>query len=683
MFSHSCLRNRIGTIHKPRYICFGIAVVLATAAPAQDHAVIGTWGVDLAGMDRSVLPGDDFDRFANGAWKARATIPPDRVNFGSFPNLRADADARSRAILDSLPSSVSTPSDQPGKLAALYHSFLNEAEVEAQGSRPLQQQFAAVRKARDKNEFASLMGKASAGLGASFVALEFGADHANGKGYQLDLSQGGLRLARDYYLDPSYAPKVAAYRDYAARLLTLAGWPQPQAGADQIVALECAIAAASWPEADTRDPVRTLNPINPGQLAGIAPGFPWGSFLAGASVDGGIHLNLATPGSLAKVAAIFANTPLPVLRTWLAFRIADNAAPYLSKTFVDARFAFQKAIGGPVTPLPRWKLGVALVNDDMGSALGELYVARWFKPDSKAAIEQLVENLRRAFATKIEAAEWMGPATRDEALRKLAALEVQVGRPREPIDYRGLVIKDDDLLGNVLRAHAFDWQRRVAEGHGPWNKSDWRFWPQYPTAYNENRQLIFTAAMLQPPFFDPKADAAANYGAIGAVIGHEITHNFDDQGRAIDADGRQRDWWTPADEARFNEQTRRLSAQFSTIEPLPGLHVNGDLTLGENIADLAGLSVALQAYRASLGNKPAPVIDGLTGDQRFFLSWAQAWREKDLPERLRNLILSDVHSPASARVNGPLRNIDAWYSAWKVDPGVKLYLAPPDRVRLW
>ncbi len=658
-------------------------VAISSAAVAAGHAAIGTWGFDATGMNVAIAPSQDFDGFANGTWVAHATIPSDRTSFGAFANLRDDAYTRTRAILDGLPAGARNPADQPGKVAALYRSFLDETVVEAKGGQPIRPLLDAIGHAEDRDAVARLMGAANAGFGASFVAIEFGADHTNGAGYQLILSQGGLRLAREYYLDPQYASKVAAYHAYAAQLLTLEKWPDPSAAADQIVALEREIAAVSWTAADTRDPIKTLNPVDAAHLAIAAPAFPWASFLAGAGVDSGIHLDLATPGSIAKIADIFARTPLPVLRSWLAFRTGDNAAPYLSKSYVDARFDFQKAVGGPATPTPRWKRGVSLVNDAMGSAMGELYVARYLTPESRTAIEQLVENERRAFKAKIETAAWMSPATRAEALRKLATLEVQVGAPRHPIDYSSLAIQRDDLFGNVLRAHRFDWQRRVVEGHGAWNKSDWRFSPQFPTAYNENRQLIFTAAMLQPPFFDPAADAAANYGAIGAVIGHEISHNFDDQGRSIDADGRQRDWWTAADDTRFTLQTHRLSQQFSQMEPLPGLHINGDLTLGENIADLAGLSVALQAYHDSLGGKPAPVIDGLTGDQRFFLSWAQAWREKDRPERLRDLILSDVHSPATARINGPLRNIDEWYAAWKIAPGSPLYIPPADRVRLW
>jgi putative endopeptidase len=664
-------------------LCGGAAFALAAAAFASDRPAIGKWGVDLSGMDRSVDPGGDFVAYANGAWRMRTTIPEDRVSFGPFANMRTDADANTRSLVEALPEPRRRPSDQAGKVAALWRSFMSEAPVSSRGDRPLRDLLRPIAGAHDRVALARLMGQANASLGASMIELEFGANYSTGRGYLLGIRQGGLRLPRAYYLEAGHAPAVEAYRAYSARLLTFVGWPDPDKAAAAIVAFETEIAKASWSRTEMRDPVRTLNPTDGAHLASVAPDFPWAAFMSGAQVDRAVRLNLETPDSVARIARIFKATPVSVLRAWLAFRTADNAAPYLAASFQEERARFQQVLGGPAKLPARWKRGVALINDAMGSAVGELYVAAHFTLERQAAIERLVENLRLAFAARIHAATWMSPSTRSEALRKLAVLEVQVGRPRYFTSYDGLVIDSGDLLGNVARAHAFDWRRRVAAAHGDWNKSDWRFWPQYPTAYTENRQLIFTAAMLQPPFFDPRADAAVNYGAIGAVIGHEISHQFDDQGRMGDADGRQRDWWSPADVARFKEQAARLSAQFSRMEPLPGLHVNGDLTLGENIADLAGLSVSLEAYHASLDGRPAPVIDGFTGDQRFFLSWAQSWREKTRPERLRNDLLADVHSPADARIVGPIRNMDGWYAAWSIRPGAKLYVDPAQRVRLW
>jgi len=664
-------------------LCGGAALALAAAAFASDSPTIGSWGVDLTGMDSSVDPGNDFVAYANGAWLARTVIPADRVSFGPFANMRADADASTRSLLDALPAPAKHPADQAGKVAALWRSFMDEGAVGARGDRPLRELLKPIANTRDRTSLARLMGRANAGLGASVVELEFGANYSTGQGYQLGIRQGGLRLPRAYYLEDGHADAVAAYREYAAHLLTLTGWPDPPAAAASIVAFETEIAKASWSETEIRDPLRTLNPTDRRHLSGAAPDFPWAAFLSGAEVDAAVHLNLETPDSVARIGRIFKATSLSDLRAWLAFRTADRAAPYMTLPYQEARSRFQRVLGGPAVLPARWKRGVTLVNDAMGSAVGELYVRSHFTSDKQASIERLVETLRIAFAAKIRSAVWMSAPTQAEALRKLAALEVQVGRPRAVISYDRLNIDSTDLLGNVIRAHDFDWHRRVAAAHGAWNKSDWRFWPQYPTAYTENRQLIFTAAMLQPPFFDPHADAAVNYGAIGAVIGHEISHQFDDQGRMGDADGRQRDWWAPADAARFREQAARLSKQFSQMEPLPGLHVNGDLTLGENIADLAGLSVALEAYHSSLQGRPAPVIDGLTGDQRFFLSWAQSWRERVRPERLRSDVLSDVHSPADARIIGPIRNIDDWYTAWDIRSEAKLYVPPAQRVGLW
>lgn len=658
-------------------------MAMAVAVAANAGTGTGGWGLDLPGMDASIKPGDDFNRYANGAWEDKTTIPEDQVRFGAFANLRRDANEQTRLVVEALPDAGAVALDQAGKVAGLYRSFLDEAGVEARGRAPLDRELARITAADDRAGIAVLMAQANAGLGAGIFGLELSADQDGGKGYELFLAQAELRLERDYYLDPRLAEKLSAYRAYVRQMLTMCDWPDARAAADQVVAFETRIATASWSENEQRDRLARRNPRTLATLERQIPGFPWRRYFNAAGLRDLTRLNLSTPSSVQRIAALYAATPLPTLKAWLAFRTADNAAPYLPKAFVDARFALRRATSGQLSALPRWQGGIQTLNTLMGSAVGELYEARYYPAEAGETMRGLVENVRAALGRQISEAPWMSDITRREALRKLARLEVQVGHPAARIDYGSLEIRQDDLFGNVLRARDFDWRRRVAQRHGPWNKSDWRFWPQYPTAYTENGQLIFTAAMLQPPFFDAKADPAVNYGAIGVVIGHELSHHFDDQGRHIDADRRLRDWWTADDVRRFQAQARRLSAQFSAFEPLPGVHVKGDLTLGENIADLAGMSTALNAYHASLGGQAAPVLDQLSGDQRFFLSWAQSWREKQRADGLREQLASDPHSPAMARVNGPMRNLEAWYQAWSVQERDKLYLAPEDRVRLW
>lgn len=664
-----------------------VVVAMACAAiaaemPQAEKVTVGS-GLDFIGMDRHVRPGNDFDRFANGTWEDRTKIPDDRVSIGPFANMSRDASQRTKVIVESIPDKGLVPTDQVGKVGQLYRSFVDEPIVEARGRHPLDGALAHIAAAANRADVATLMGRANSDFGVSLFDVDFSADRSGGYGYEVNVQQGGLRLARDYYVDPRFANKLYAYRAYVAKMLALCDWPDAPTVANSVVNFEAQIAAASWTEEQVRDPTTTFNPVKMSTLAKEIPQFPWAQFWAAADLKDLTEVNLSTPSSVQRLAALYSTTPLPVLKAWLAFRTADNASAYLPNAFVEASFEFRRSISGQATILPRWQRGLEMLNTLMGSAVGELYVERYYPAASEGAMVELVKNVRAALRQQIGTASWMGESTRREALRKLANIEVQVGRPARWIDYDALDIRGDDLFGNVSRARAFDWHRRVAQRKGPWNKSDWRFWPQYPTAYTENRQLIFTAAMLQPPFFNPKADPAVNYGAIAIVIGHELSHSFDDQGRHVDADGRLRDWWTADDAKRFKLQANHLSAQFSAMQPLSGVHIKGDLTLGENIADLAGMSIALAAYHDSLGTKAAPAIDNLTGDQRFFLSWAQSWRNKTRDDRLRENLASDPHSPPVARVNGPVRNLDAWYDAWHVTKDDKLYLAPEDRVRLW
>jgi putative endopeptidase len=658
-----------------------------SAAPVERGSAnpkYGTWGFDLSGMDRSIRPGDDFYHYASGNWIRQAVIPPDQTATGLFRDLDA-GDAAVRDLLDKEKAARPGSVTSAGKAVAFYDAFMDEGKIDKRGSAPLVAELDRLRHDRTHSDMAATMGGSFGRLGASVFTIEIACDTSDPSRYAIYIGQGGLGLPdRDYYIDARFASQLTAYRNYAATLLRLAGWPNASVQADKVVALETQIARASWSHEQSRDAIKTNNPATVDEMVSAMPQFDWKRFLSSAQLGNASRVVLTTNTSIPQIARIFSSTPLETLKAWQAFRIADAGAPYLSKPFDDASFTFRKRVlGGQQVPAPRWRRGIGLLNEAMGSAVGELYVAQYLPPTAEAQALALVEDVRSALRSRIESLTWMDTATKAEALRKLANEEIQVGRPAKWVDYSNLSIKRDDLFADVEADRAFQWKRQVEQSHGPWNKSDWRFWPQYSTSYSENKQLIITAAMLQAPFFDPAADPAINFGGIGAVIGHELTHQFDDQGRYEDSNGRLRDWWTAADSAHFRVQASRLSAQYSAIEPLPGLHIKGAVTLGENIADLGGLSIALAAYRLSLGTAAPPVLDGFTGDQRVFLGWAQGWREKRRDDSLRQQVTSDVHSPAIARVNGVVRNIGGWYAAYGVAPGQGLYLPPATRVSVW
>jgi putative endopeptidase len=469
-------------------------------------------------------------------------------------------------------------------------------------------------------------------------------------------------------------------------MLGLAGWPEPEANAKAIVAMEDEIAQVSWAKSDQRDDNKTYNPMTIAELAKSAPGFDWRVYMAAAELPGVDRIIFDENTAAPKIAAIFAKTPVPVLQAWLAFNVVDNAAPQLSKRFADAQFEFRdKTLTGQPEQRPRWKRAVTLVNALMGEAVGRLYVETYFPPESKAKMEQLVANLRAAMAARIQKVDWMSPETKTQALAKLAKFNVKIGYPVKWRDYSSLQVSPGDLYGDVLRAAAFEWRRQVHRLNQPVDKTEWGMTPQTVNAYysQTHNEIVFPAAILQPPFFDPNADMAVNYGAIGSVIGHEMTHGFDDEGRKSDGDGALRDWWTAADSAKFDAKAKAFGAEYAAFDVLPNAHINPELTMGENIADLGGLNLALDAYHASLGGKPAPVIDGLSGDQRLFLAAAQLWRSKTRDDRMRQRLVSDPHSPEAARATVPERNIDAWYDAFGVKAGDKLYLPPDQRVKIW
>ena len=658
------------------------------AAPAADPTVaqrMGPWGFETGGMDRAVAPGDNFVRYATGTYLDTVSIPADRAAWGSFNVLAELSNVRTQAIIDKA-SATPNATGEAQQIGGLYNSFMDEARLDALGARPLAADFAAIRKASTLKAQAELMGRSQGGFGGSFFGAYIWQDAKAPTQYAVYVSQGGLGLPdRDYYLKPEFAEKKAAYRAHVAKILTLAGWAQPEQAADAVLALETRIAEASWTKVEQRDADKTYNPMTIAELEKAAPGFPWAAWAKGANLAGG-KLIVGEPSAFTKIAAIFAGAPVATLQAWQAFHTADQASPYLSKAFSDENFAFYgKTLSGQPQQRPRAKRGAGLVGSNLGEAIGKLYVAAYFPPESKAKAEKLVSDLLTAMKGRIEKLDWMTPETKARAQAKLATFMVKIGYPDKWRDYSALVIKGDDLYGNMQRINAFNWAYETGKLGKPVDRAEWGMFPQTVNAYYNPtmNEIVFPAAILQPPFFDPDADAAINYGGIGAVIGHEISHGFDDQGAKYDADGTLRDWWQPADTAQFQARTRQLGAMYSAYEPLPGVKVNGDLTMGENIGDLGGILIALDAYHLSLNGQPAPIIDGFTGDQRFFLGFAQIWRAKYRDDAIKQQVVSDPHSPAYFRAYGTVRNVDAWYDAFGVKEGDAMYVKPADRVRIW
>jgi putative endopeptidase len=698
-----------------------IAIVLlfaaasaANAAPTARHAapsraagaahpgkpMFGVAGFDDAGMDKATRPGDDFFRFANGRWIDRTPIPPDLPAYSLRRAMTDRIEQRLHGIMEQAAAHAPrAPKTLEGKVGAFYTSFMDEARVERLGAKPLAATLEEIRAAGSRAQIAALMGRNNSDFEGTLFNLFIDVDLKDPKKYAVYIGQAGLGLPdRDYYLDAKFAAQKSKYQEYVATILRLLDWPHPEDAAKNIVAYESQVAAASWTKTRQRDPVATYNPYSLPGLEALAPGFAWSEFLSAAGLPARDHVIVAEKSAFPKLAGIFARTPIETLQAWLAFTVADNAAPYLSAPFANANFEMRsKTLSGQAEQSVRWKRGVHAVSGgdygpgdrydrfgNLGWGVGQLYTARYFPPSAKLKIEALVANLKSAYHARIEKLDWMSAETRKRALEKLDTYTIKVGYPDVPRDYSRVVILADDLIGNVRRAGAADWHFYVSRIEGPVDRRDWGMTPQTNDAYNGSlRDIVFPAGILQPPMFDASADPAFNYGAAGGVIGHELTHGFDDEGRKLDAEGKLNDWWTPADARTFEARAAKFGAQYSKYEPVAGAHVNGALTMGENIADLGGATLALDAYRASLKGRPAPVVDGWTGDQRVLLGWAQAWRGKASDDFLRRQVVSDPHSPRMFRVNGVVRNLDAWYSAFDVRPGEKLYLAPADRVRIW
>ena len=656
------------------------------AAPTLRKAAIGDFGLDLSAGNRNLKPGDDFFAYANGGWYDSFTIPPDHSSYGPFDQLDELSKKRVREIIEQAAAARTAAGTPEQQIGDYYGAFMDEAAIEANGLTAAEPDLKRIAAAGTREAIARLFGEPGF---ASLFDVDLPADFKNPDRYAVVITESTLGLPdRDYYLkdDPQLKELRAKYVAYIEQMLTLGGVSDAKALAHEIMTFETAASKVQWPIEKRRDVDATYNPRSKEQLLAFAPGFPWQPFFAAMQLGAREDLVLGELSAIRDMAELFGRTSVPTLRGFLTFHYLSSHAPYLPKRFDEARFAFYgQAMHGQPQQRERWKRAVDAVDGALGESIGRLYVAQYFPPESKAKMQQLVADLRTALGERIDALDWMTPQTKSRAHEKLAMFMPKIGYPDKWKDYATLVIRRDDLIGNVRRAVEWDWNYQVARLDKPVDRAEWHMTPQTVNAYYNpsNNEIVFPAAILQPPFFDPNADAAVNYGAIGAVIGHEMGHGFDDQGRKFGPDGALQDWWTPQDEKEFKARTARLIEEFSAFEALPGLKVNGANTIGENIGDLGGLNMAHEAYRISLQGQPAPLLAGLSGDQRFFLAYAQVWRSKYRDGALRELVLSDVHSPAEFRVNGPLPNIDDWYAAFNVQPGDKLYIKPDKRVRIW
>jgi putative endopeptidase len=668
-----------------------LALSLMTVyAGAADTAPVS--GIDVKYIDASVRAQDDFFVHLNGGWLKSTEIPAEKSSWGTFAKLRDDVLPELRGIIETAEADKTRKAgSDTQKIGDLYASFMDEQKLESLGIKPLTGELNAIRAIKDKKGFPLLVARLSKIGVTTPYSVSVRQDARESTRYAVYIGQSGLGLPdRDYYLkkdDAKMAAALAKYEAHISKILTLAGDKNPGANAKAIVALETALAEAQWTKVQNRDPVKRYNktPIN--KLSELAPGYDWGHALAAAGIANKVdYVIVNQPSYLSGFNAVLDKTDLATWKAYFEWQLLRSASPYLSKTFADAHFDFYSTVltGVAVKP-PRWKQAVALEERALGEVLGKLYVAQYFPPERKARMDELVKNLLASYKTSIDNLDWMSPETKKEAQAKLAKFTPKIGYPNKWRDYSSLAILKGDLIGNVLRAEHFAHQRMINKLGRPIDREEWGMTPQTINAYYSStmNEIVFPAAILQPPFFDAKADDAVNYGAIGAVIGHEISHGFDDGGSQSDGDGNLRDWWTKEDRANFKLKTDALVKQYNGYSPLKGYNVNGELTLGENIADNSGAAIAYKAYKLSLGGKEAPVIDGLTGDQRFFMGWGQVWRSKTRDEQQILQIKTDPHSPGQFRTNGTLGNQPGFYDAFGVKPGDKMYVAPEQRVIIW
>ena len=649
-------------------------------------------GIELRNMDTKVRPQDDFYLYTNGAWLKNTTIPADKSRWGSFDELRETALANLRVIVDSIAAQKDKPEgSEAQKIGDLYQSFMDEARRESLGLTPLQSDFARIDAVKDKSELPALIGYFNQMRITAPFALRVVQDAKDATQYAAALYQSGLGLPdRDYYLNETDAKLKDARIKYQAlieKMLAQAGEKDPALLAREIIALETDLAKAQWTRVENRDPVKTYNKFELAKLAELVPGYDWNEQLRAVELDGKVtSLIVGQPSYLAGFGKAVDTTPIATWKAYFKWHLISQYAPYLSKSFVDDSFAFNGTLlrGVPANE-DGWKRGVRLIEGSLGEALGKRYVEKHFPPENKARMEKLVANLVVAFGQSIDGLDWMSPATKKEARAKLATMNPKIGYTTKWRDYSAILVSKDDLIGNLKRVSVAESNRNIARLGKPVDREEWGMTPQTVNAYYNSRlnEIVFPAAILQPPFFNAAADDAVNYGGIVAVIGHEIGHGFDDSGSQSDAIGNLRNWWTKDDREKFSAKTKSLIAQYDGYSPLPGYNVNGALTLGENIGDNSGLAVAYKAYHLSLAGKKSPVIDGFTGEQRVFLGWAQVWRGKARDDSTIVLLKTDSHSPSEVRGNATLKNQPGFYQAFSVKAGDKMYLPPDQRVTIW
>lgn len=668
------------------------------AEAAKPKPKYGAFGFDVAGMDRAVAPGDNFFDYANGGWVKGTEIPADRGSFNTFAVLGDLASERTRAIIEDQAKAQPAEGTDARKIGDYYLSFMDEAAIEAAGLTPLRPELARIAAIKSRSELSRELGATLRADVDALNATDYTTDRLFGlwvaedmndtSKYRPYLMQGGLGMPdRAYYLDggAKFEELRGKYKAHVAKMLDLAGYKDAEARAARILALETAIAKAHWTVDETSTVAKANNVWTQAQLAKNTPGMDWSAWLAGAGLDHQPVIGPWQPSAVSGISKLVGSQPIETWKDYLAFHALERSAPYLSKAFVDEHFVFNgTALGGTPQQRDRWKRAVDNTNAALGEAVGKIYVERHFTPEAKAQVQGMVKNILVAFDARIDRLDWMSPETKAKAKEKLASFRVGVGYPDKWRDYSGLSIVRGDAYGNWVRSDLFEYRRNLAKLNGPVDRDEWWMTPQTVNALNLPLQnmIVFPAAILEPTFFDPNADAAVNYGAIGGVIGHEVVHGFDDTGALFDVHGNLRNWWTDADMAQFKTRGKALADQYSAYEPLPGLHLNGEQVLGENIADLAGLAVAYDAYYLSLKGQPAPVLDGFTADQRFYFGWAQNYRAKFREASLRRNVLSGVHSPGEYRAQ-TVRNQDPWYPAFEVKAGQGLYLTPEQRVKIW
>ncbi len=662
-----------------------------TAAPEAAAPVTALLsGVDQENFDAAVKHSENFFYSVNGTWLNKTEIPADKSNYGSFTKLSDDAQTALRTIIESAAAKANkTPGTDEQKLGDFYTSFMDEVGIEALGKTPIAADLASIAAIADADQLASAFANFQRMGAAIPLGWYVNNDEKNSTQYAVYLGQSGLGLPdRDYYLkdDEKFKTIRAAYVSYIKDMLTLAGVADAEKAAERILALETKLAGAQWSRVENRDADKTYNKFSKADLTTALGGFPWETFAKAAKLDGVNDIIVQQPSYVEAFGKIYSETDLQSWKDYLSLRLVSEFSGKLSKAFVDRQFdLYGKVLSGTLEQQPRWKKAVNASDEVLGEIAGKLYVSEHFKPEAKARMEVLVKNLIQAYHDSIDTLEWMTPETKKAAHEKLAKFTPKIGYPDKWKDYSNLSIKADDLVGNFKAATAFAYSEMLNKLGKPIDRSEWFMTPQTVNAYYNptNNEIVFPAAILQPPFFNMAADDAVNYGGIGAVIGHELGHGFDDQGAKYDGDGNLRNWWTDADKAEFEKRGKQLVEQYNQYEPVAGVHVNGELTLGENIGDLGGLTVALRAYKLSLAGKPAVVIDGFTAEQRFFISWSQVWRRKYREEELRNRLMTDPHSPSEYRAIGIVSNIPEFYSAFDVKEGDKMYIAPEKRVKIW